>query len=75
MEALLQAHPEDTLVIRAYAMRLGICPLIDDGKISLETGAAIYELERQRAIMERVQEEANRKRQKALPDDDQEPLG
>ena len=42
MEALLKAHPDDTLVIRGYAMRLGLCRLIDDGKISLETGIKLY---------------------------------
>jgi hypothetical protein len=75
MEALLKAHPDDTLVIRGYAMRLGLCRLIDDGKVSLETGIKLFELERQRAILERLQEQANRKRQKALPDEDREPLG
>jgi hypothetical protein len=62
-------------VIRVFAMRLDLCRLVDEGKISLETGIAIYELERQRAIMKRVQAEANPNRQRALPDENQEPLG
>lgn len=75
IDALRKAHPDDTLVIRTYAMRLGLCTLIDDGKISLETGIEIFMMERQRAIAERAQEEANRKRQKAVPTEEQEPLG
>ncbi|MCU0735509.1 MAG: hypothetical protein MUF20_08285 [Methylotetracoccus sp.] len=64
---LLRRFPNDHLVIRAYATRLGICRLIDEKKISLETGIQVFDIERQRAVMERSMEEAQRNDKKRVP--------
>ena len=62
-------------MIRAYTTRLGICRLIDEKKISLEAGIEVFDIERQRAVMERSMEDARRQRKKPLSEDDLEPLG
>lgn len=74
LDDLLRRFPNDHLVIRAYATRQGICRLIDEKKISLETGIQIFDIERQRAVMERSMEEAQRNDKKPLPDS-ADPLG
>lgn len=67
-DALLQQFPNSHLVVmRGYAMRLGICRLIDEKKISLEIGIQVFEIEWQRAIMECSVGEAARKRNMPLP--------
>jgi hypothetical protein len=75
IDDLLKKVPNDQLVIRAYAMRLGICRLIEEKKISLESGVRVFDLERQRAVMERSMDEAGRKRQKSVPSEEVDPLG
>ncbi len=74
IDALLKRFPHDHLVIRAYATRLGICRLIDEKKISLEDGIQMFDIERQRAVMERSMEDAARRRYKPLSKDDLEPV-
>lgn len=74
IDALLKQFPHDHLVIRAYATRLGICRLIDEKKISLEDGIQMFDVERQRVLMERSMEDAARRRPKPLSEDDLEPV-
>jgi hypothetical protein len=62
IEKLRQDAPNDPLVIRMYAMRKGLCALIEEGKISREQGSEIFELERSRVIIERQQDETRTKR-------------
>jgi hypothetical protein len=73
--ALLAKAPNDSLVIRSYALRLGICRLIEEKKITLEQGAEIFEVERQRMVMERAREEEEKKRPRPLLAEDLEPQG
>lgn len=75
IEDFLRQHPRDPLVIRTYALRLGICQLMDTKKITLEQGIELFDLERQRVLMERQQEEANRQRKPPIPADNMPPLG
>lgn len=74
IDTLLKRFPNDQLLIRSYAMRVGICRLIDEKKISLEAGIEVFDIERQRAVMERGMEDARRQRKKPLSEDDLEPL-
>jgi hypothetical protein len=62
IEKLRQEAPNDPLVIRMYAMRKGLCMLIEEGKIPFEQGIEIFELERSRTLIERQQEETRAKR-------------
>lgn len=62
IEKLRRDAPNDPLVIRMYAMRKGLCAMIEEGKITREQGTEIFELERSRAIIERQQDETRAKR-------------
>ena len=72
---LLKQFPADPLVIRSYALRIGICRLIDEGKISLEKGVEIFDVEKTRVIMERSQQDARRRQSRPVPLEDMEPRG
>ena len=65
-EGLLRQVPEDPLVIRSYALRIGLCRLIEEGKISLEQGVEVFDVEKLRVIIERAQERAERERPKPV---------
>lgn len=54
---------------------VGICRLIDEGKLSLEEGVALFDLEKTRMIVERAAEAAARKRPRPLTEDEVEPQG
>jgi hypothetical protein len=75
IEALHRRFPEDQAVTRGYALRVGICRLIDEGKLSLEEGVRLFDLEKTRMIMERAAENAARKRPRPLTEDEVEPWG
>ena len=57
MEGLLQSAPGDELVIKLFALRLGLCQMIKDKKIDAQVGIDLFETERQRAIDRRTLEE------------------
>ena len=57
MEGLLQSAPDDELVTKLYALRLGLCQMIKDKKIDTQAGIDLFETERQRAIDRRTLEE------------------
>lgn len=67
MEELLQTAPRDELVIRLYALRLGLCQLIKARKIDSQVGIDMFEAERQRAIGRRALEEQQAQRPSAKP--------
>ena len=73
IEALRRQVPDDDLVLRAYALRIGLCRLIDEGRISLEKGIELFEIERRRTLMERAQEDARKKQPPPIPLEDLEP--
>lgn len=75
MDALLKQHPADPLLIRSYALRIGICRLIDEGKISLERGIEVFEVEKRRAIMERSYQDSRKRESRPVPLDELEPQG
>lgn len=57
MKGLLQSAPGDELVIKLYALRLGLCQMIKDKKIDTQSGIDLFESERQRDIDRRTLEE------------------
>ena len=57
MDGLLQSAPGDELVIKLYALRVGLCQMIKDKKIDTQAGIDLFETERQRAIDRRTLEE------------------
>ena len=67
MEGLLQSAPGDELVIKMYALRLGLCQLIKDKKIDTQAGINLFEKERDRAIDRRTLEEQQSHERSAHP--------
>lgn len=51
---LLSKNANDDGVIKLYALRDGLCGMIDDKKISLEKGIDLWELERSKIVIERL---------------------
>ena len=67
MEGLLHSAPGDELVIKLYALRLGLCQMIKDKKIDTQAGIDLFETERQRAIDRRTLEEQQAHKRSAHP--------
>ena len=57
---LLRKHRTDTGIIRLFAMRQGLCEMIDKQQIPLETGIDLWAIERQEILTERTKKELNR---------------
>lgn len=57
MDQFLSEAPEDPVVVWLYALRRGLCNMIDRGQIALETGIEVFETEKSKAILERYREE------------------
>lgn len=49
---LLAKHPADPLTVRLYALRVGLCQMIDQQLITVKQAALLLEQERARAIGE-----------------------
>jgi len=75
LDALLKQNPADPLVIRSYALRIGICLLIDEGKISLQRGIEVFDVEKQRVIMERSYQDSRKRESRPIPLEELEPEG
>jgi hypothetical protein len=56
-EDLLVKFPKDEGIIKLYAIREGLCAMIDSGKVPLDVGIDIWEAERSRLITERTNQE------------------
>jgi hypothetical protein len=63
---LLSKYPTDRGIIRLFAMRQGLCEMIDKQQISLETGIDLWAIERQKILTERTKKELNRLTKKTL---------
>lgn len=63
---LLAKHSSDTGIIKLYALREGLCAMIDHGQITLDEGIDIWELERSKIVIERTNDELGTK-QKLYP--------
>ena len=43
---VIAKHSAEPLLIKLYAMRVGLCQMVDDGKIDLDTAIDVFEAER-----------------------------
>lgn len=59
-EKMFKEAPEDPIVVKLYSLRRGLCAMIDEGKIGLEFGAALWNAEHARGVIERARDEAKR---------------
>ena len=56
-DQMLSEYPKDQGVVKLYALRVGLCGMIDKGQIDLDTGIDIWELERSKITIERTNDE------------------
>ena len=63
---LLSRYPADTGIIRLFAMRQGLCEMINKQQIPLETGIDLWAIERQKILTERTKKELSRLTKKTL---------
>jgi hypothetical protein len=45
-EDVIAKHSTEPLLVKLYAMRVGLCKAVDDGKIDLDTAIDVFEAER-----------------------------
>jgi hypothetical protein len=50
---LLAQNPDDRIVVRLYALRVGLCTMIDQNLIAVDRAITWFEQERERAVIER----------------------
>jgi len=65
-EQLLANSPKDPIVIRLYALRVGLCRMADEGLVDFEQAIDIFNKEHARGVMERMEEDNERRRERAL---------
>ncbi|HYE36767.1 hypothetical protein [Methylocaldum sp.] len=65
-EKQLANTPEDPLVIKLYALRVGLCHMVDQGRVKLEEAIRIWDIEHARSVNERLLDEMKRGRKKTL---------
>jgi hypothetical protein len=60
---LIEEAPGDAdLLMRLFALRLGLCQLVDSGQLDLDRATEIFELARRGAMIERKWEEEHERR-------------
>ncbi|MGH8548152.1 MAG: hypothetical protein ACRERU_06035 [Methylococcales bacterium] len=57
-EKMLVESPEDRSILKLYGLRIGLCQMIDKGRISLEQGIEIWNQEHAKSVIQRSGEEA-----------------
>jgi len=65
-EHLLANSPNDPIVIRLYALREGLCRMVDEGLVDPEQATDIFNGEHARGVMERLKEDNEKRRERAL---------
>jgi hypothetical protein len=60
---LIEESPGDDILMRLFALRLGLCQLVESGQLDLDRATAIFEQARAGALMERRREEEQERRQ------------
>jgi len=61
-QQLVKVSPNDLVLQRLHALRLGICEKIEKGSLSLNQGMKIFEEERERALQKRFEEEKGKEK-------------
>ncbi len=63
---LLAKYPQDPDVIRLYALREGLCEMIDRGLVELDQAIDIFNAEHTKAVIEQFREDKERRRGREL---------
>lgn len=45
-EGIISKYPNNPFLVKLYAMRIGLCQAVDEGKIDLDTAIDVFEAER-----------------------------
>ncbi len=61
-EALVKGNPDDLVLQRLHALRLGICEKIEAGSLTFNQGMQIFEQEREKAVQKRFEVDRQKKR-------------
>ena len=56
-EDLLGKYPNDPDIIKLYALRTGLCEMVDGGQLTLDQAIDIFETERLRVLSEKQREQ------------------
>ena len=59
-EQILERNPNDPIVIQLYALRTGLCQMIDAGQVGVDEAIVIFEREHQRLINDRRFEDSRK---------------
>jgi hypothetical protein len=65
-EKHLTDTPEDPLIIKLYALRVGLCKMVDEGKVELKEAIRIWDIEHARSVNERLLDEMKHSRKRTL---------
>jgi len=65
-EKHLADTPEDPLIAKLYALRAGLCKMVDEGKVKLEEAIRIWDIEHARSVNERLLDEMKHGRKLTL---------
>lgn len=60
---LLEKHPQDDALHALYAMRLGLCSMVESGKIDMDRSTRIFEKMRE-TLVDRYREQEEMEREK-----------
>jgi hypothetical protein len=63
-EKQLADTPEDPLIIKLYALRVGLCKMVDEGKVELKEAIRIWDIEHARSVNERLFDEVKHSRKR-----------
>jgi hypothetical protein len=74
-DELLKQAPHDALIVRSYALRLGLCRMVDEGKVSLEYAIEVFDTEKFRMLLQRTRGTEDEKRPKPAPADERDSRG
>jgi hypothetical protein len=62
-QGLLEKHPQDDAIHALYATRLGLCSMVESGKIDLDRATRIFESMRE-SLIDRYREDEKAKQEK-----------
>ena len=56
-EELARKHPNDEIIVRLVAMRAGLCELIEKNIVELDFAIDLFNIEHQKGLYKRIDEE------------------
>lgn len=63
---MLDDAPDDPIVLKLYALRSGLCGMVEQGLVSLDQAAELWELERAEGAVQRFNEDSAKRPARSL---------